>query len=468
MNLKTKSMAFRVWFYFMLLTGITLLSLWMLQISFIQPYYERNRDQVINQKALEVERLVQSEDFIDDSTQVGNLLNKENMCGSIYNEAGELVLSSGGNLACLLEDLPTKSIVEYILMAQEAPSSQFSIKFSSDIFDQGMYFYGKKIMMGEESHYLFINSPLELLDSTIFVIRRQFALLATVVFSMATMVSIFLSRHLARPIERLNDSAHLLADGDFDVEFDGQGYDEMESLASTLNYATKEFKKTNDLRRDLVANVSHDYKTPLTMIRAYAEMIKDISGDNPPKRNEHLDVILQEVDHLELLVNDMLTLSKYESKMYAIQRSSFNLKDHIENTVSLFFLEDWDIVVSTKDDLMVYADEVKMGQVLYNFLSNAIKYASEHKRIDIIVEDYDKDEVKVSVKDYGPGLDEETSLHIWDRYYRVDKNFERQHAQSGLGLSIVKAICDANDSKFGVKSSKGEGATFYYTLRKNK
>lgn len=461
-------MAFRVWFYFMLLTGITLLSLWMLQISFIQPYYERSRDQVINQKALEVEKLVQTEEGISEPAELSNLLVTENMCGSIYNTNGELVLSSGGNLACLLEDLPTKSIIEYILMAQEAPTSQFSIKFSSDIFDQGMYFYGKEIMIEEENHYIFINSPLELLDSTIFVIRRQFALLATVVFSMATMVSIFLSRHLARPIERLNDSAHFLADGDFDVKFDGEGYDEMESLASTLNYATEEFKKTNDLRRDLIANVSHDYKTPLTMIRAYAEMIQDISGENPLKRNEHLDVILQEVDHLELLVNDMLTLSKYESKMYAIQRTAFNLEEHISSTVNLFNLEDWDIVITAPENLTVYADEVKMGQVLYNFLSNAIKYASQHKRIDIMVEDYDKEHVQINVKDYGPGLDAEESAQIWDRYYKIDKNFERQHAQSGLGLSIVKAICEANDSKFGLTSKKGEGATFNYTLEKYK
>ena len=149
-------MAFRVWFYFMLLTGITLLSLWMLQISFIQPYYERNRDQVINQKALEIEKLIQSEEGASDSEELSKLLVKENMCGSIYNEQGELLLTTSGNLACLLEDLPTESIVEYILMAQEAPSSQFSIKFSSDIFDQGMYFYGKKVFTQEENFYIFI------------------------------------------------------------------------------------------------------------------------------------------------------------------------------------------------------------------------------------------------------------------------------------------------------------------------
>ena len=461
-------MAFRVWFYLMLLTGVTLLSLWMLQISFIQPYYERNRDQVINQKALEIEKLVQSEDGIKDSDQLTKLLAKENMCGSIYNDQGRLILSSNGTLSCLLEDLPTQSIMEYIVMANEAPSSQFSIKFSSDIFDQGMYFYGKEVRIQslEESVFIFINSPLELLDSTIFVIRRQFALLTAIVFSIATMVSLFLSRHLARPIERLNDAAELLADGDFNVMFDGEGYDEMESLASTLNYATEEFKKTNDLRRDLIANVSHDYKTPLTMIRAYAEMIQDLSGDNPKKREEHLSVILQEVDHLELLVNDMLTLSKYESNMYAVQKTVFNLKEFLEYTVNLFNLMDWDIVITCPDDLNVVADEVKMGQVLYNLLSNAIKYAPEHQRIDVIVERYDKHNIKVNVKDYGPGLDEDEIKKVWDRYFKIDKNFERSDSQSGLGLSIVEAICHANESKYGVSSTKGEGATFFFTLEK--
>ncbi len=450
----------------MLLTGITLLSLWMLQISFIRPYYERNRTQVINQKAIEIERLVHDEEGLKDSDRLTKLLSKENMCGSIYDENGRLIMTSSGSLVCILNSLPTDSILEYIIMAQKSVSSQFSIRFSSDIFDQGMYFYGKEVQVNDKAYYIFINSPLELLDSTVFVIRRQFALLAAIVFTVATLISFLLSRHLARPIERLNNSAHKLAEGDFDVEFDGEGVNEMESLADTLNYATSEFRKTNELRRDLVANVSHDYKTPLTMIKAYAEMIQDISGDDPIKRNEHLNVILDEVNHLELLVNDMLTLSKYESKMYEVKKVEYNLLDNIQQTVSLFQLDDWDVNIVCDFEINVFADQIKMGQVLYNYISNAVKYADQKKKLDIVVKDIDSETVMVSVIDYGDGLDEHEQSLLWDRYYKVDKNHHRQTSQSGLGLSIVKAICQANGSDFGVKSKPSEGSEFYYTLKK--
>lgn len=460
-------MAFRVWFYFMLLTTMTLLFLWMLQISFIRPYYERNRTQILNQKASEIETLIKAEENLEESEELTDLLVKENMCGTIYDESGTQIVTSSGNLACLLDDLSTDSIVQYIAMAQEAPSSEFSIRFSSDIFEQGMYFYGAEVEgFDEGTYYMFINSPLELLDSTVFVLRRQFALLASIVFTMATAVAFLLSRHLARPIERLTGSAHSLAEGDFEAEFDGEGYSEMETLATTLNYATEEFKKTDDLRRDLVANVSHDYKTPLTMIRAYAEMIQDISGDDSEKRNEHLNVILQEVNHLETLVNDMLTLSKYESAMYTINKTKFNLKNHLNETLALLEFRDWDITIYGADDKVVYDDEIKMGQVLYNLLSNALKYASKRQKLDIIVEEK-RDNFYIYVKDYGPGLSEKEATQIWDRYYKVDKNYYRENSQSGLGLSIVKAICKANSSDFGVESVLGEGTKFYYSLAKD-
>lgn len=457
----------RIWFYFMVLTGTTLLFLWMLQISFIRPYYERSRQQVITQKAHETERLfaqgLSDENF--DEEKFGKILSKENMCGSIYDEEGKLLHTSKSNTVCILSSLPKSTILEYIKMAHESSTGYFSIRFSADIFDQGMFFYGKTISVGDEDYFLFLNAPMELLDSTVFVLRRQFALLAVIVFSTATLVSFLLSRHLSQPIENLTASAKRLGDGDLEVSFSGEGYREVESLAKTLNYATEEFRKTDDLRRDLIANVSHDYKTPLTMIRAYAEMIRDLSGNHPKKREAHLQVILDEVNHLERLVNDMLTLSKYESKMYDVNETKFNLKKHIENTLQLFHLEDWETYVTCDEKIEVYADEVKMGQVLYNFISNVFKYAEDARFLHIFV-DEQEDFCFIYVCDRGPGLSEKERKGIWDRYYKIDKNYQRDVSQSGLGLSIVKAICDATDSKYGVLSKEKSGSCFYYSLKK--
>lgn len=458
----------RIWFYFMVLTGTTLLFLWMLQISFIRPYYERSRQQVITQKAHETERLflqgMEEEAF--DHERFSKILAKENMCGSIYDQEGKLIHTSKSNMVCILNALPKRTILEYIDMIEEEPTESFSIRFSADIFDQGMFFYGKTMQATEENYYLFLNAPMELLDSTVYVLRRQFALLAVIVFSTATLVSFLLSRHLSQPIENLTDSAKRLGGGDLEVSFSGEGYREVETLAHTLNYATEEFRKTDDLRRDLIANVSHDYKTPLTMIRAYAEMIRDLSGDKPEKRNAHLQVILDEVDHLERLVNDMLTLSKYESDMYDVNETVFNLKEHLDKTLQLFPWDGWEVRVDCPTNLEVFADEVKMGQVLYNYMSNVLKYAEEGRFLSIIVEEKDM-ECFVYLCDKGPGLSSKEQEGIWDRYYKIDKNHSRDVSQSGLGLSIVKAICEATGSRYGVLSEEGKGSCFYYSLKKN-
>ncbi len=459
----------RIWFYFMVLTGTTLLFLWMLQISFIRPYYERSRQQVIMQKAHETERLfiqgMKEEEF--DHERFSKILAKENMCGSIYDEEGKLIETSKSNMVCILNALPKNTILEYIDMTKEASNDSFSIRFSADIFDQGMFFYGKTMQGVGEDYYLFLNAPMELLDSTVYVLRRQFALLAVIVFSTATLVSFLLSRHLSQPIENLTDSAKRLGGGDFEVSFSGEGYREVETLAQTLNYATEEFRKTDDLRRDLIANVSHDYKTPLTMIRAYAEMIRDLSGNNPQKREAHLQIILDEVDHLERLVNDMLTLSKYESEMYDVNENVFNLKEHIEKTLQLFPWTDWHVELDCPSNLEVLADEVKMGQVLYNYMSNVLKYAERGQYLSIRVEEK-KEDCYVYLCDRGPGLTAEEQEGIWDRYYKIDKNHYRDVNQSGLGLSIVKAICDATGSDYGVLSEVDKGSCFYYSLKKHR
>ena len=452
----------------MFLTALTLLFLWMLQISFIEPYYERSRVQVIEQKISEVEKALTNKDELFTSESLAAILNKDNICGSIYDENADVLITTKSNMVCMIPHMPKPSTQEYIRQAKISSQKKYSLKFSSDLFEQGLYFHVQELEIDHQIYYLFLNAPLELLDSTVFVLRRQFALLAIIVFSLGTIISFLLSNHLSRPIQNMTRSARKLGDGDFEVSFVGEGYAEMETLAKTLNYATEEFKKTDDLRRDLVANVSHDYKTPLTMIRAYAEMIKDISGDDKVKREAHLDIILDEVDHLELLVNDMLVLSQYESKMYEFNPQRFHLLEHIENAINLLGFHDWEVKIDVSDNLWVYADEVKMGQVLHNYLSNALKYSGDEKKLSILAREQSNDTVFIYVRDYGEGIPLDTQEDIWDRYYKVDKNYARNQAQSGLGLSIVRAICEAAGSEYGVFSNEDKGVSFYYSLKLDK
>lgn len=464
----TKNMAFRIWFYFLLLTGIMLLFLWMLQISFIGPYYERNRSQTIQMKVTEIERLLERSDISIVEEATGKILTTENMCISIYNDLGvRTYIGENPNIPCQLNNLKNSTMKEYMIMADNASTHDFSINFNNGIHEQGMYFYGRSTLINGKPNYIFVISPIKLLDSTVFVLKRQFGLLALVVFSVATIVAFILSKRLSSPITKITNSAKKLADGDLSVDFEGNDYSEVETLASTLNYATQEFRKTDELRRDLVANVSHDIKTPLTMIKAYAEMIQDISGDNPEMREQHLNVIVDEVNHLERLVNDMLTLSKYEANVFDIKETEYFMLQQIRATTHLFLALDLHFEIHCDPNLMVVADEIKMGQVLYNYINNATKYVGNDNVI-VIKADVEGDLVVVSVTDHGIGISPDIIDHIWDRYYKIDKNYQRSGSSSGLGLSIVKAICDASGSKYWVESELGVGTSFFYSVKKAK
>ena len=279
----------------------------------------------------------------------------------------------------------------------------------------------------------------------------------------------FLARRISLPIVKMKDEANKLAQGDYNARFETNSFSEINDLASTLDDATEKLSKVNELRKDLVANVSHDIKTPLTMIKAYAEMIKDISGDDPKKRNEHLDVILQETEYLNKLVTDMSELSKLQSGVIEINRDNFDLKECVNKVVLLLSqaISEKNIkLILDLDDCFVYADEIKLSQVIYNFLSNALKYSDADSKITVRIRD-SEDKVRLEVIDNGNGISEEALPYIWDRYYKVDKNFNRSVNSTGLGLAIAKAILEAHKAHYGVESKLGEGSTFWFELDKD-
>jgi signal transduction histidine kinase len=359
-------------------------------------------------------------------------------------------------------------IDEYVLEAQAAAGVDFYFTMQNTNFRQEMIFYGKEVKVNLTEFYIFINAPIEPLDSTISILQDQFIYVTIAVLFLSTVISGIISFRIAKPLANMTESARKLAHGDVEVRFDYGGYSEIDELADTLNFATKEMAKMEELRRDLIANVSHDIKTPLTMIKAYAEMIKELSGDNPIKRNEHLEIILSETNHLNRLVNDMMQLSLNQANKLQIDRKPFNLKKKITEITGLFAgytdsdQANFDVDVDRK--LRVEADEVKVGQVLFNFINNAIRHIGEDKKILIRAEIID-DHVRVAVIDHGVGIAAAHLPYIWDRYYKIDKNYTREtDGGTGLGLAIAKAICVAHKLNYGVISTEGEGATFYVDL----
>ena len=278
-------------------------------------------------------------------------------------------------------------------------------------------------------------------------------------------IAFLISKRVSSPIVAINSSAKELAKGNYDTTFKGEGYQEIRELNNTLNYAAKELSKVEGLRRELIANISHDLRTPLTMITGYGEVMRDIPGENTP---ENVQIIIDEAKRLTTLVNDILDISKFQSGNQVLKIEDFNLTKSIEEILlrynKLTEQNGYKIIFTHDEDVIIQGDEVKLSQVIYNLINNAITYTGEDKTVtlrQIIEEDW----VKIEVIDSGEGIPEEDIPLIWDRYYKVNKTHKRAAIGTGLGLSLVKEILQLHEAEFGVESSLGEGSCFYFKLR---
>jgi signal transduction histidine kinase len=292
-------------------------------------------------------------------------------------------------------------------------------------------------------------------------------IIATVVIIVLSFcISFILSSAFSQDLRRLSDEAKRLSEDDYSVYFDEKGFSEAKELARTLNYATSEIRKTDELRRELISNVSHDLRTPLTIIKGYAEMIRDLSGDDAEKRAEQLDIIIKETDRLSGLVNDILQLSRAQNQNAPIEKAAFDLGATVKRVGKSFDLltlrDGYDIRIEAADNCMVLGNEQQLELVVYNLIGNAVNYTGADKKVYVQVAK-EKGLVMLKVRDTGAGMDEEQLRHIWQRYYRADEHI-RSVVGTGLGLSIVQSILNRHEAQFGVESTVGNGSTFWFAL----
>ena len=313
--------------------------------------------------------------------------------------------------------------------------------------------------------YLYVEYSTELAGLAMGTMRVQLVLISVIVIFLALVISALLSMWLTRPVQRITKAAKRMAAGDFTVNFKGEySYAEMDALAETLDYAKEEIGKSDQLQKEVLANVTHDLKTPLTMIKAYASMIQEISGDNPEKRAKHTQVIIDESDRLTALVNDILNISKIRSGMDTLKLRQFDLSELVHTVLERFdYLTEtqgYTIVREIDDELYTEADLEKVEQVIYNLVGNAVNYTGEDKRIVVGLRK-EGNVIRFTVADTGKGIPPEEQATIWDRYYRSSETHKRPIRGTGLGLSIVKTILQKHGFKFGVESEVGAGSTFY-------
>ncbi|MCH5199865.1 MAG: sensor histidine kinase [Oscillospiraceae bacterium] len=316
--------------------------------------------------------------------------------------------------------------------------------------------------------YIFIYSYSEPIGTTLNIVNSLFFVSSNVILIGACVISIMISSHIANPLVKISRNADQLINGNFSMELKGNEYDEVATLTENLNAASGEIAKTETLRKDIMANVSHDLRTPLTMIKAYAEMIRDLSGDNPEKREKHLQVIIDETDRLTSLVSDILDLSKLESGVSTLNCSVFDFSGHLEDLMSRFSMlddmKDYQVLPEIEPGIMINADRQKLEQVVYNLVNNAINYIGDDREVKVRLFRKEGGVARFEVADRGVGIPEEQLPYIWDRYYKVDRseNHKRTVKGTGLGLSIVKGILINHGFEYGCDSVVDKGSCFWF------
>jgi len=277
-------------------------------------------------------------------------------------------------------------------------------------------------------------------------------------------LSVIFSNNISKPVMQMSKSAKRLAKRDFTVNFEGSSYTEINELAGALNYAKSELMKSDDMQKQLIANVSHDLKTPLTMIKAYAEMIRDINGDDKLKRDKNTKVIIDETDRLASLVNDILNISKAGTGLDNFEKKEENISEIVLGIVEKFNvlveLGSYNFIVDVDTDLFTICNKQKIEQVIYNLIANAINYTGDDKKVFVNLKIL-QNKIRFNVTDTGKGIPKEQLDNIWDRYYRSVETHKRPIKGSGLGLSIVKSILLAHGFDYGVNSIVGKGSCFY-------
>lgn len=460
-----------VWMYFIAFTAFILVLIWLFQYFFLANYYQSAKIRDIQKSAKTIASNFDNDDIQDITRRLafenglcilvadetGNEIFIENNLGSFSVFNSDLNSNWGRFIFQLKNDLKKQKNDYITKIYQNEHVKNQEIFFCTTINSENY----------ETPLYLYIEGSIEPIDSTVTIIREQLIYITIILFELAFIVTMFISKRLSRPIVEITKTAKKFGKGDYSVDFNVKGYREIEALSTVLDNAKNEIQKVSDLRKDLIANISHDLRTPLTIVKSYAEMIRDLSGDNPEKRSEHINVIIDETDRLSNLVNNLLELSKLESGNMDMEISDFSVHEKINDVLTRYQLlienDGYDIRFIEDDDRIISADEGKIDQVLYNFINNAVNYCGEDKLIRI--RQVNKpDVVRIEVIDNGKGISKELLPLIFDRYYR-DAKYKREVVGTGLGLSICQEILKKHGFAFGVQSEEEKGSTFWFEAK---
>lgn len=315
--------------------------------------------------------------------------------------------------------------------------------------------------------YLLVHKSLDYVDEVQGILMRAALITLLVIYLLSFIILLALEFFVYRPLRKITEAATQYASGNLDYEIPVRTEDEMGYLSASLNYMSSQLRDMEDYQKKFVANVSHDFRSPLTSIKGYVEAMAD--GTIPPEmQKKYLGIILFETERLTDLTQDLLTLNEFDSKNLLLNKENFDIHEMIKNVAASFEGTCTQKKISIEllfasKQMEVFADRRKIQQVLYNLLDNAIKFSDLESTVTIETTERG-DKVSISVKDYGIGIPRSALGKIWERFYKTDLSRGKDKKGTGLGLAIVKEAIQAHGENISVVSTEGVGTEFIFTL----
>ncbi len=380
----------------------------------------------------------------------------------ILNPSGRLVLDSAHPLnvdeVVMIEDFDPASLT----------GNYYTIGNFFHSYDTKMLSVMAPILSDYEINgYVVIHADYQAITESCYSLQGAIFLCFGMLFLLSFILLFFFIGFVYLPLKKITKATEQYANGNYHYELQPESNDEIGYLASNLSYMASEIARTEDDQKKFVANVSHDFRSPLTSIRGYLEAMLD--GTIPPELHEkYLRIVLKETERLTKLTNGLLQLNNLNTKGMLLEKTSFDINKVIRDTAASFegtcnkkYIKLQ--LLLTGDSLYVYADMGKIQQVLYNLLDNAIKFSHENSSIKIETTEK-KNKLYVSVKDYGIGIPKEELKLVWDRFYKSDASRGKDKKGTGLGLSITKEIIHSHGENINVVSTLDAGSEFIFTL----
>ncbi|MEE3486861.1 MAG: HAMP domain-containing sensor histidine kinase [Bulleidia sp.] len=461
--------------YLLVFAGLLIGLLVLFQLVLLQPMYEHSKRQAVARVMESIKEAVLSG---DDETLQASIYKASAQSDTCVRVIDSTTDSDQGQIGCVLYRMSYSDVIEQANLASEN-NDEYVTVLDHGIGIPGMPDKIRKDESGSDFRSIVQTDLVDTEEGTVIVmvyaglspvnattqtLSRQIFFIAIIVVLAMLILTRIMNRHITQPLSAINAAAKSLPEGIYESQQGKAEYEEAQELDETLTQAAEDIRKADKTKRDLIANVSHDLRTPLALISGYGQMMKDLPGE---KTDENIQVIIDESNRLTYLVNDLLDLSKLQENKITLERTDFSLTDMLKKEIRKYDVykvnEGFEITLDADENLIVNADEKRIEQVFNNFMTNAINYSGSGRIIEVRAKAKGS-YVHVEVQDHGEGIPEDKLNDIWDRYYKVDKTHVRAVKGSGIGLSIVKQVLELHHARYGVSSRVNEGSIFWFDL----